>query len=48
MKTFQFEVVGAKFRAADFAQAEVTRGDRLTLKPEANQYDPLAIAVYKG
>lgn len=49
MKTFQFEVVGAKFRAADFAQAEVTRGDRLTLKPEpTNQYDPLAIAVYKG
>lgn len=49
MKTFQFEIAGIKFRAADYDRAQVTRGDRLTLRPEpTNKYDPLAIAVYKG
>ena len=49
MKTHQFEVAGVKFRAKAFKDAEVARGDRLTLKREPeNKYDPKAIAVYKG
>lgn len=48
MKMFQFEVAGVKFHAAHFAQAQVTRGDRLTLRLEpTNPHDPLAIAIYK-
>jgi hypothetical protein len=49
MKTFQFEIAGTKFRMAAYKQAQVTRGDRLTLVPEpGNQYDPKAIKVMKG
>jgi len=49
MKTFQFEIAGIKFRAANYEKAQVTRGDRLNLKLEpTNQHDPFAIAIYKG
>jgi hypothetical protein len=49
MITTQFEVSGIKFRFEQFTKAQVARGDRLTLKLEpTNQFDPNAIAVYKG
>jgi len=45
----QFEVAGVKFRLASFVRANVTYGDKLTLKPEpTNEFDPNAIGVYKG
>jgi len=49
MKTHQFEVAGVKFRSKAFDEAQVQRGDRLTLILEpTNKYDSGAIAVYKG
>ena len=44
----QFEVVGVRFHAEAFKEAQVVRGDRVTLRPEPeNPYDRFAIAVYK-
>jgi hypothetical protein len=49
MKTFQFKIAGVKFRMPQFKEAQVVRGDRLTLVPEPdNKYDSKAIKIMKG
>lgn len=49
MTQARFELAGINYRLQEFQKANVCINDELRLMPEPdNQFDPNAIAVYKG